>query len=95
LRSKTFFTANKNETEKNSPAARLPRSNEEIRVTKFLAKSKIRENLMTDHKTIKGEYDEGESESEFPISYTILRPKQKLHRIVVLWRKAFVRAKMA
>jgi hypothetical protein len=74
----------------------LPRiTNEEIRVTKFLAKSKIREKLIADHKTIKGDYDEGESESEFPISYSILRPKQKLHRIVVLWRKAFVRAKMA
>lgn len=40
-------------------------------------------------------YSEGESGSEFPIKFTDLRPKQKIQRILVLWKKTITRAKMA
>ena len=40
-------------------------------------------------------YSEGESGSEFRIRFSDLKPQQKLHRTIFLWKKAYSRTKAA
>ena len=40
-------------------------------------------------------YSEGEEASEFVVNITDLKPQARLHRVMFLWRRCYIRAKAA